>query len=373
MRATANAVVVGGGIIGLSVALELAARGAEVTVLDTGEPARAASWAAAGMLAPRSESLADRAMAALCERSLELYPSFAAKVAAGSGIDPHAHLDGIVHAAFDEAEYAALQGRARALSGEGVDAQILARDEVVRAEPVLGARVRGGLLIRGEGHVDNRRLGRALIAACANAGVRVESHAENVRVEFDNRRVLGVHTSNGYRAAQTVVNAAGAWASQVSGVPAQCVPPVRPVKGQMFALALPAGMMHRPVWVRGAYLVPRADGRVLVGATVEESGDARVTAGGIDALLHAATACAPALREFTITEMWAGLRPATPDARPVLGCTARQGYVLACGHFRNGILLAPVTAQIVADAVESNRAVDAAFRLDRFQAGASVA
>jgi glycine oxidase len=343
--------IVGAGIIGLSIAFELASRGASVRVYDTGEPARAASWAAAGMLAPLTEHLADAQMQALCEASLAMYPSFAQSVLEASGVDPHLRLNGIVHAAYSAERAAQLRERADALRAAGHAAEFLSREDVLRAEPALAKNVCGALLVHGEGQIDNRRLGRALTAACQARGVTIHTGIRNLTLEFDARRVLGVRTEVGYFAADAVINAAGAWSAQIAGVPLECVPEVRPVKGQMLALAIPPNFVRHTTWVPGAYLVPRADGRLLVGATAEEADDVRVTAAGMHSLLHAAIEAAPALRDFAVTESWAGLRPATPDERPYLGATAREGYFLATGHYRNGILLAPVTARRLAAAV----------------------
>ncbi len=359
--------IVGAGVIGLSIAFELASRGAAVHVYDTGVPARAASWAAAGMLAPRTERLSDEAMRDLCEASLELYPAFVQSLRDAGAPDPHLRLDGIIHAAYDDGALERLQSRACELLAGGCSAAVLSRDQTLLAEPALGKNVCGALLVHGEGQIDNRRLGRALVRACETRGVRVHTALSSVAIEFDGRRALGVRSDAGYVSAIAVVNAAGAWAGSVAGVPLDCVLPVRPVKGQMLAIEIPIGFMRRTTWAPGAYLVPRADGRLLVGATVEERGDVRVTAGGMQELLHAAVSAAPALREFTVSEMWAGLRPATPDERPCLGGTPRKGYYVATGHYRNGILLAPITARLLADAVESGNAdASPAFSLARF-------
>lgn len=347
----ANVAIAGAGIIGLAIAFELAGRGARVRVYDTGEPARAASWAAAGMLAPLTEHLADEAMQSLCESSLTMYPAFAESVRDASGVDPHLRLDGILHAAYSGERCEHLRARAAELRNAGHAAEFLSREETLRAEPALGKSVLGALLVHGEGQIDNRRLGRALTAACSARGVSIHTGVRELTLEFDARRVLGVRTDLGYFGADAVINAAGAWAAQLAGVPGECVPEVRPVKGQMLALGIPPGFVRRTTWVPGAYLVPRSDGRLLIGATAEEADDVRVTAGGVHALLHAAIEAAPALRDFAVTETWAGLRPATPDERPYLGATAREGYFLATGHYRNGILLAPVTARRLAAAV----------------------
>ncbi|MFN2449321.1 MAG: glycine oxidase ThiO [Candidatus Baltobacteraceae bacterium] len=358
--------VVGGGIIGLSVAFELARRGAAVRVLEGAQPARAASWAAAGMLAPFTEGLGQGAMQALCEMSLGMYPQFARDVAGCSGIDPHLRLDGILSVAYNSGELQTLSERAAALKARGIAVSMQTRQQTLGMEPALAGLVRGSLLAAAEGHVDNRRLGRALLAACEALGVRVQTGVRAMGIEFDARSVLGVRCERGYIASPVVVNAAGAWAGAIAGVPQECSVPVRPVKGQMLSLALPAGLMRHATWVPGAYLVPRADGRLLVGATVEEADDTRVTAGGMRMLLDAAVRAAPALARFTVSESWAGVRPATPDALPCLGGTSRAGYFLAAGHYRNGILLAPATAHCVADAVERGEPAPEAFSVNRF-------
>jgi glycine oxidase len=360
-----DAVIAGAGLIGLAIAFELAGRGATVRVYDRAEPGRAASWAGAGMLAPFSEGLDGDATFQLAAASLRAYPAFVERVRAASGLDPHLRLDGIVSVAYDAADLARMQSRVRELGAIGIEARPLDRAGALREEPLLGEGALGGMLVPGEGYVDNRRLGRALLAACRERGVLV-SQVENVAVERDARRVLGVRTERGFVPAAAVVNACGAWAAQLPGLPAACVPPVFPVKGQMLALAAPRGLVRHATWVPGAYLVPRDDGRLLVGATVEEAGfDTRVTAGGIAALLSAALAAAPGLRGFTVSETWAGLRPGSPDGRPFVGPTALPGLYVATGHYRNGILLAPATSVAIADAVEGVGESVEAFGLGR--------
>ncbi len=346
--------VVGAGLIGLSVAFELAQRGATVRVFDRGEPGRGASWAGAGMLAPYSEHIEDEALLALCRRSLGLYPDFIRRVASAGGIAVDLPLDGIVEAAFDVQQLESLSNLGGSLAARGAVCELLDRRAVLMAEPALGKHVVGGLLIHGQGYLDNRRLGRALLAACEALDVTVHAPVGGLAVESDGRRVLGVRSEYGFASATRLVNAAGAWAGELAGVPAAALPPVKPVKGQMLALAAPMGFLRRPTWVPGAYLVPRLDGRLLVGATVEEAGfDERVTAGAISALLGAALRAAPALGSFTVTETWSGFRPGTPDGRPFIGPTAIDGLIDATGHYRNGILLAPATADAIASFVES--------------------
>lgn len=340
--------IVGAGVIGLASAYELRKRGADVTVFERDEAAHAASWAAAGMLAPYSESLGDAALETLCLASLERYPAFVAELAERSSVDAYLRLDGTIHLAFDDADRARLEALAAAARTQ---TRMLARAELLEAEPMVSKHAVAGLSIEGEGHVDNRRLGRALLAAALDAGARVEEHAGEIAVESDARRILGLRTARGFRPARTVVNATGAWAGRLPGI--SVVVPVRPKKGQMAALAIPRGFARRMVWTPDVYLVPRADGRLLIGATVEDAGfDQRVTADGIAALLTAALRAAPSLGGFSLSETWAGLRPASADGRPFIGATSVDGYYVASGHYRNGILLTPVTAELLADAIE---------------------
>lgn len=347
-----DVVVVGAGLIGLAIAFELAERGASVRVFDRAEPGRAASWAGAGMLAPYAEAAHNDKLLELCIESLREYPAFVQRAIAAGGCDPQLQLGGVAHAAFDELELERLRRTANDLSARGVECAVLDRNAMLAAEPWLGPRVTGGMLVSGEGCVDNRRLGRSLVGACETRGVTIARVSE-LALECDGRRVLGVATDLGFIPARAVVNACGAWSGDLPGVPEACRPPIEPVKGQMLALAVPDALAHRPTWLPGAYVVPREDGRLLVGATAERAGfDQRVTAAGIESLLAAVLAAAPGLADFTVTETWAGLRPGTPDGLPFLGETPLEGFFLATGHFRNGILLAPVTARLVADAVE---------------------
>lgn len=356
----ADVAVVGAGLIGCSVAYELAKRGVTVTVFDHAEPARAASWAGAGMLAPFSEELPDPAMLAFCRAALAAYPAFVEELHERSGVDARFRRAGTVHVALDEVQFAALTARAPAYRANGGEVTLLDRAATHEREPLLARDLAGALLVANEAQVDNRRLGRALVAACERLGVRFE-RVEGVALEADARRVRGLRTARGFASAPVVVNAAGAWAGALAGVPVAAQVPVRPVAGEMLALAVPPGALHALVWLGHRYLVPRDDGRLLVGATVEERGfDARVTAGGVRDLLTAALAAAPALASFALVETWAGLRPGSHDGRPYLGRTALEGYVLATGHYRNGILLAPATGRALASLIVDGEASELA-------------
>jgi glycine oxidase len=350
-----DAVIIGAGLIGCGIAYELAKRGAAVTVYDRAEPARAASWAGAGMLAPYSEEVVDPALLALCAASLHAYPAFVDDLRERTGVDAYLRHEGTLHVAFGEAPERELAAQCEAFRRNGADAAVLDRNATLAREPMLGGNVRGAVYVANEAHVDNRRLGRALVAACTDAGVRFERTA-GVALEADARRVRGIRTEHGFAAAGTVVNAAGAWAGELAGVPVPARIAVRPVAGEMLALAVPKGFTRGLVWSQHTYLVPRDDGRLLIGATsVERDFDVRVTARGVHSLLDVALRVAPVLGSFALVETWAGLRPASHDGRPYLGTTVLEGYVIAAGHYRNGILLTPVTAQAIAAVVAGER------------------
>lgn len=364
-----DVVVVGAGLIGLGIAYELAKRDVAVTVLDRDEPARAASWAGAGMLAPFSEELPDAAMLALCRESLAAYPAFAEELRAVAGVDVRFRIDGTLHVALDDARLAALSQHAATFRANGGEVALLGRQDALAREPILAKNLAGALFVANEAQVDNRRLGRALLGACQALGVRFERTGE-VALECDARRVRGLRTDRGFTPAETVVNAAGAWAGELGGVPPEVRVPVRPVAGEMLALAVPRNAVRALVWLGHHYLVPRDDGRLLVGATVVDRGfDTRVTAAGLHSLLGAALAVAPALADFAVVETWAGLRPGSPDGRPFLGATALEGYVIAGGHFRNGILLAPITAKLISELIVDGTA-DALWPFDPMRATA---
>jgi glycine oxidase len=368
--ATSDVAVIGGGVIGLAIAWRAAQRGMSVSVLERGELGAGASHVAAGMLAPVTE--ADAGELALLElglRSARAWPAFAAELEAAAGADPGLRRSGALVVARDRDEAAALE-RELALRIElGLDVQRLLPSAARRLEPALAPTVRLALDVPGDHSADPRAVVLALAEAARRAGVTLRTGSAVERVEHGGGRVTGVAIAGGevLRAARVVV-AAGAWSAAIGGLPAIVL---RPVKGQILRLRDRAGpgLLERIVRFEGGYLVPRADGRYVLGATMEERGfDTTVTAGGLYELLRDAGELVPGVHELVIEEMSAGLRPATPDNAPLLGPAAElAGLHWATGHHRNGILLAPISADIVVDALEQRGAgVPAAFAAARF-------
>jgi glycine oxidase len=381
-----SAVVIGAGVIGLSVAWRAAQRGVTVTLADP-VPGSGATRAAAGMLTPVSEAAyAEKDLLGLGAESLRRYPDFAAELTGLTGLPTGFRRDGTMQVGYDADDLAVIEELHALQESFGVAAERLTARQCRKAEPLLDPSVRGGLLTTGDGSVDPRLLARALLAAAEKSGVRiVRQPAAGLLVagedgeasEDGGGRAAGARLADGSEVtADWVVLAAGWQSPALAGLPPAAVPPVRPVKGQILRLRVPPEGDQLSRCVRGVvrgrsvYLVPRQDGELVVGATQEEMGaDTRVTAGGVWELLRDARTLVPGLTEFEFAEAIAGLRPGTPDNAPVLGPSGLPGLVLATGHFRAGVLLAPVTAEIVADYLATGRLAAAAdpFTMARFQ------
>jgi glycine oxidase len=346
-------VIIGAGLIGLSVAYELAKRGADVRVVEANESAASASWASAGRMAPFTESDGSEEEENFLATALGLYQVFVKELHKRTGVDPFLRIDGIIEVAHDDEAVVRLRGRTETLVGRGIHAHWLEADEVRRLEPFLGPATLGASLIEDEGQIDNRELGRALRLACVDVGVQLEERTGPISLETDERRVVGVRAGMNFVAAEAVVNAAGAWAGELAGVPPEVRIAIAPVKGQLLTLRMPSRMVTRALSVPGAYLIPRTDGTVVIGETVEESGfDVDVEPAATRRLHDAAARALPALGDLEVETAWAGLRPRSPNGRPYIGATALEGYFVAAGHFRNGILLAPATALAIANVIE---------------------
>ena len=357
--------VVGGGVVGLSCAWQLSCNGHTVTVVAPDPGRDGAGWVAAGMLAPVNEvQYGESTLTSLRLESARLWPAFAAELAEASGSPFGYDTAGTVTVALDASDRAVLDDLLAYQHSLGLEAERRSAAECRRLVPALSPSLRGGIEVPGDHHVDNRAFLSALVAACRAAGVTFveatvtafEAGSSGGTLVLEDDRRLG---------AECVLLAAGTGLPAIAGLGAAALPEVRPVKGHILRLGpSPTSLAEEllPMTVRGVvrgrgiYLVPRPDRSVVIGATVEERGfDATVQAGAVHELLCDARAIVPGIDEFVLLETSTGLRPATPDNLPRIGWTALPGVAVATGHFRNGILLAPLTAIAVTDLVGGNR------------------
>lgn len=376
--ATVDVAVIGGGVIGLSVGRMAAGLGLSVAIFDP-EPGQGASWAAAGMLAPTTEARwGEEGLHELAQASAQQWPAFAAELEDETGADIGLRRDGTVSVAFDADDYRALGEEAEVQRQLGCQVELLSSRECRALEPALNPRAVGGAFNPGDHQVDNRALVRALTAAVSRRGAKLWPAAVGGLQTGPGGRATGVVLEDGpVVAAGTVVLAAGCRSAELKGLPTADIPPVRPVKGQILRLRTGPGqaLLRRTVRAlvqgRSVYLVPRANGEVVVGATVEEAGfDTTVTVSAVHELLRAAVGAVPDIVELELAEAMARSRPGSPDNGPLLGPTTTEGLLVATGHFRHGILLAPVTVDAVGDALAGRPVAGpaAAFSAQRFTA-----
>lgn len=364
--------IAGGGVIGLAIGWRLAEAGCAVEIFDAATPGRGASHAAAGMLAacaeaePGEERLLD-----LNRESQRLWPAFAEALEGASGMDVGYKETGTLVVALTADDAGKLRHQHAFQKTLGLPVEWLTAAEARRREPHLADRISGALWCPEDHQADNRAVTAALLLACAKAGAHIHEDAPVSRVATHAGKARGVEVDGVLHAADVVVLAAGAWSRGVDISPARPLP-VRPIKGQMLALQMDpaAPLLSHVVWGPGIYLVPRADGRLILGATVEEKGfDPNLTAGGQLALLTHAWRAVPTIEELPIIEQWVGFRPGSRDDAPILGPSEVDGLIYATGHHRNGILLLPVTTQAIVDLILSGTThpLAAAFGADRFQ------
>lgn len=369
--------IVGAGVCGLGIGWRLAAAGCRVDAFDRAEPGRAASWAAAGMLAATAEvEPGEETLLALNLQSQEMWPDFSAELEAASGIAVDYRNEGtlIVGLTRDDAE--ALQFTFDLQRRLGLDVQWLSGADSRRREPFLTPNVTAGVYSPGDHQVDNRKLVQSLQKAFLSAGGTLHPNTEVGSVDIVNDRVRGIVAKNEvetFHPADVVLIAAGAWSHGLDGLPKTARPPVRPLKGQMLSVKMDPRepLLNHVLWAPGVYLVPRLDGHLVIGATVEEKGfDATLTAGGILDLLRDTWEVLPGMTELPIAEMWVGHRPTSRDDAPILGPTSVDGLVMATGHHRNGILLAPITVDAVSRFILDDTIMPAMqpFTIDRFAA-----
>ncbi len=347
MAGGADFVVLGGGVVGLSAARALAAEGARVLLVERGRVGEEASGAAAGMLIAQADTTADSRLLETALLARARHAALAVELEQETGISVERSAHGVLEVAFTEPEEAVLRDRAAWQRARGLSVETLSGGDIREAEPNLNPAVRSGLLFADDRRVDNVRLVRALAASAVARGVSLLCGRPVTSLVLEGGRVAGVWAGPERFVAPVVVNATGAWAGLLPGDPQP--PPVEPVRGHIVAFDLTPALLRHVVCSHRGYLVPRGDGRLLAGSTVERAGfDKSVTAGALQAVLAIALEIAPKLADVRIAESWAGLRPGTPDGLPVVGKGAAFGLVHAAGLFRNGILLGPLIGEAAA-------------------------
>ena len=372
IRAKPHVVIIGAGVVGLGTAWRLAGR-ATVTVFDRGNAGAGASYAAAGMLAACCEAEpGEEALVALGRESQKRWPAFADELLRVSGVDVELRGEGTLVLALTVDDQATIAHHLELQRRLGLPLEWLSAAATRAREPRLAGKIAGALFSPEDHQVDNRKLALALRIAAEAAGAEIREHRPVKEIIVQSGQARGVVLEDGTTiTADVVVLAAGAWSRTIGGLPPDRRPPVRPVKGQMLALRMDAAapLLSHVLWAPGAYMVPRRDGRLIVGGTVEEKGfDDTITAGGLLTLLEAAWRAVPAVEELPVDEIWVGHRPGSRDDAPILGPGPLDGLFYATGHHRNGILLAPVTADAMARLILDD-VVDPAikpFGLERF-------
>jgi len=345
--------IIGGGVIGCSIAWRVARENNAVTLLERGRLGREASWASAGMIAPQAEAQAPGPFFQLCLRARETFEATLEMLKADSNIDPEYDREGILYLALNEQERDELQQRAQWLASAGGTIDELSVSAARQLEPAISPNAIYVLRMPLERRIENRRLTLAYASAAVAKGAVLLEGVSVKRVRVNAGRATGVTTNDGRDfEADVIVNAAGAWSGQIEG-PGESLGSY-PVRGQIICFDGRPGQLHWSVFSLGGYLVPRRDGRILAGSTMEEAGfDKSVTLAGVAKITRAALEMAPALSELPLRESWAGLRPATRDFMPVLGPSPSvPNLFYAVGHFRSGILLSAITGEILSDLIQ---------------------
>jgi glycine oxidase len=367
-----DAIVVGGGVIGCSIAWRLSQFGLKVTLIERGQVGREASWAAAGMLGPHSEARGLDSMFELCLKSREMYPSFAAELKDATGIDPEYRDEGGFFVSTTESDQEYERRFASWQIEAGLGPVRVPVEDVRSSEPEVTSPLLSAIFIPGDHQIENRLLMKALDHVLKQSPVTIIEGQEVTSLVMDSEGIAGVACSGNRYESRQVVLAAGCWSSALARQVGLNVD-VTPALGQMLAVVGPS--LNHVVHSTDCYLVPRLGGRLLIGATVDYVGyEKKLTAGAIHSLITAATRLVPGVTKAEVVETWSGLRPDTGDHLPIIGPSGIRGLTLATGHFRNGILLAPVTAQLVTETIESGRvpAELAPFSVERFNRSASV-
>src|SRR5215212_2378487 len=358
IKGSADVVVVGGGVIGLTIARALALRGVrDVCLVERGSLGTEASFAAAGMLLPQVEADAEDEFFNLACQSRDLYPAFAAALRDETGIDVELDTTGTLYLAFTEHDQEEIEKRYEWQTRAGLAVERLSSAETRELEPCISESTLGALRFPNDIQVENRRLLSALANSVKKLGVTIATQTSVYTLILDGNRVRGVETSRGPVGCSTAVIAAGSWSSFIKTSPQSPIPKIEPVRGQMVCLEAKPQLTRHVIYSPRGYIVPRQDGRLLAGSTSEHAGFAKcVTAGGISSILRNAIEISPAISDLPVIDTWAGLRPRAADGLPVLGpCGEIDGLFCATGHYRNGILLAPLTGELISKAIVSSQ------------------
>jgi glycine oxidase len=343
---TFDVAIAGGGLIGGTIAFELARAGLHVALFDRQQPGEGSSWAAAGILSPAPENAGMISTVQLGRASLQLYPEFVAAVEEISGQTVGYRARGTLEALFSTDAQEQLSTIIALHHGLGLKAEPVSAEDAREMEPALSPELEAAVFRPDDASVDNRALTKVVLTAAERSGVKTFAASSVQSIVKDGGRCAGLLVDGEKVQSRWAVIAAGCCSAEIEG--AAHYAPVRPAKGQMIALRAEGFSIERVLWSDHVYLVPRNDGRILAGATVEYVGfEKKVTLGGLQKILTAALQLAPALADAQVAETWAGLRPDAPDHLPIIGPTDLDGLLIATGHFRSGILLAPITAQLI--------------------------
>lgn len=365
--------IIGGGVAGLGLAWRLAIAGMRVTVFDKGAIGRGASWAAAGMLAAVIEAEpGEDALIPFVLKSQSMWPDFAAELQAYTGQDVGYRESGTLFVAAERDDEGLLKQRFDFLKARNLPVEWLERSELRKREPYFSPRVTHGFYSAQDHQVDNRALVDALHAACKKAGVELHANADVSEIKISNGKATHIVINDGIIAVENLVLAAGAWSGSIKGLPLEALPPVFPMKGQLLAVQMDARqpLLKHVVWTPQVYLVPRSDGRLIVGATLEDKGfDASLTAGGILHLLRETWEALPGIEELPLLETWAGFRPTSRDDAPILGESAIKNLSFMTGQHRHGILMTPLLAAAMSEYILKGALPDVAapFTMQRFK------
>jgi glycine oxidase len=358
IKGSADVVIVGGGVIGLTIARALALRGVrDVCLVERGNLGTEASWAAAGMLLPQVEADAQDEFFSLACQSRDLYPAFAAALREETGIDVELDTTGTLYLALTQHDHEEIEKRYKWQTRVGLSVERLSAAEARELEPCISESTLGALRFPNDIQVENRRLLSALANSVKKLGVTIATQTSVDSLFLEGTRVRGVRTSGGAINCPTVVIAAGSWSSFIKTSSPSSIPAIEPVRGQMVCLEAKPRLTRHVIYSPRGYLVPRQDGRLLAGSTSEHAGFAKcVTAGGIAGILRNALEISAGISELPVVDTWAGLRPRAAGGLPVLGpCGEIDGLFYATGHYRNGILLAPLTGELISKAIISSQ------------------